>query len=113
MAKPVVLDTTQPTYHHVERGGPGLSPEADWASRVTISHAEGMPLAFANIYADLAEVITAKKQKRSPVLLANYYPNAVDGLRSIAATSAAIQSAKRKGQWHDARPPPLRGVTSR
>ncbi len=41
----------------LERGGPDLSPEADRASRVTIGHAEGMPLAFANIYADLAEQI--------------------------------------------------------
>ena len=44
----------------LERGGPGLSPEADRASRVTIGHAEGMPLAFANIYADLAEVLLAQ-----------------------------------------------------
>ncbi len=33
----------------IERGEAGLSPEADRASRVTIGHAEGMPLAFANI----------------------------------------------------------------
>jgi predicted dehydrogenase len=92
----------------LERGGPGLSPEADRASRVTIGHAEGMPLAFANIYADLAEVIAAKKQNREPDPLANHYPKAVDGLRSIAAISAAVQSAKLKGQWQDARPPSLR-----
>ena len=33
----------------IERGEAGLSPEADKSSRVTIGHAEGMPLAFANI----------------------------------------------------------------
>jgi predicted dehydrogenase len=92
----------------LERGGPGLSPEADRASRVTIGHAEGMPLAFANIYADLAEVISAKNQGRAPNPVANHYPKAVDGLRSIAAISAAVESAKRKGQWMDARPPSLR-----
>ena len=92
----------------LERGGPGLSPEADRASRVTIGHAEGMPLAFANIYSDLAEVIMAKKQGRAPNPLANHYPKAVDGLRSIAAISAAVASAKLKGQWMDARPPSLR-----
>ena len=47
----------------LERGGPDLSPEADRASRIAIGHAEGMPLAFGNIYADLAEVIAAKKQE--------------------------------------------------
>ncbi len=96
----------QPTIT-LERGGPGLSPEADRASRVAIGHAEGMPLAFANIYADLAEVITAKKQNRAPNPLANHYPKATDGLRSIAAIAAAVESAKHKGQWMDARPPSL------
>jgi predicted dehydrogenase len=92
----------------LERGGPGLSPEADRASRVTIGHAEGMPLAFANIYSDLAEVISAKKQARTPNPLAVHYPKAADGLRSIAAISAAVESARHSGKWTDARPPSLR-----
>jgi hypothetical protein len=45
----------------IERGEANLSPEADRTSRVTIGHAEGMPLAFANIYKDLAEAIRAEK----------------------------------------------------
>jgi predicted dehydrogenase len=92
----------------IERGGPNLSPEADRASRVTIGHAEGMPLAFANIYADLAEVIRAKKDGRKPDPAACHYPTAVDGLRSIAAIRAAVHSAKAGGTWIDARPPSLR-----
>jgi predicted dehydrogenase len=92
----------------LERGGPGLSPEADRASRVTIGHAEGMPLAFANIYADLAEVLLAKKQSRAPHPLALDIPTAVDGLRSIAAIRAAVESAKAGGKWVDARAPSLR-----
>jgi predicted dehydrogenase len=88
----------------LERGGPGLSPEADRASRVTIGHAEGMPLAFANIYADLAEAIQARKQNRLPNPLACDYPKAIDGLRSMAAIRAAVESARRNGQWMDARP---------
>ncbi len=89
----------------LERGGPGLSPEADRASRVAIGHAEGMPLAFANIYADLAEVITAKQENRAATPLATHYPKAVDGLRSIAAIAAAVSSASNGGKWTDARPP--------
>jgi predicted dehydrogenase len=92
----------------LERGGPGLSPEADRASRVTIGHAEGMPLAFANIYADLAEALNAKREGRAANPLALSFPTAVDGLRSIAAVVAAVQSAKARGQWVDARPPSLR-----
>ena len=41
----------------IERGEGNLSPEADRTSRVTVGHAEGMPLAFANIYKDLSEAI--------------------------------------------------------
>jgi predicted dehydrogenase len=93
----------------LERGGPDLSPEADRASRVTIGHAEGMPLAFANLYADLAEAIHARKAGRAPSPLANQYPTADDGLASIAAIAAAVDSAKRGGQWVDARPPSQRG----
>ncbi len=91
----------------LERGGPGLSPEADRASRVTIGHAEGMPLAFANIYTDLAEVIRAGKERRNPGSLACHYPTAVDGLRSIAAIRAAVASAANGGAWTDARPPTM------
>jgi predicted dehydrogenase len=92
----------------LERGGPDLSPAADRASRVTIGHAEGMPLAFANIYADLAEVIRARREGRPPDPLACHYPTAVDGLRSIAAIRAAVDSAAAGGNWMDARPPSLR-----
>ena len=75
----------------LERGGPGLSPEADRASRVTIGHAEGMPLAFANIYADIAEVLNARREGRAPNPLATHFPTAIDGLRSIAAIRAAVE----------------------
>jgi predicted dehydrogenase len=92
----------------IERGASGLSPEADRASRVTQGHAEGMPLAFANIYLDLAEVIRAKREGRAPDPLATHYPKAVDGLRSMAAISAAVASASKGGAWVDARPPSLR-----
>jgi predicted dehydrogenase len=92
----------------LERGGPGLSPEADRASRIAIGHAEGMPLAFANIYVDLAEAIAAKREGRKINPLADHYPTAVDGLRSIAAIQAAVDSHAAGGAWLDARPPSLR-----
>jgi predicted dehydrogenase len=93
----------------LERGGPDLSPEADRASRVTIGHAEGMPLAFANLYADLAEQIRARREGRAANPLTGHYPTVEDGLRSIAAIAAAVESAKAEGRWVDARPPSLRG----
>ena len=92
----------------IERGEGNLSPEADRASRVTVGHAEGMPLAFGNIYSDLAEAIRAQKEGRAVNPAANLYPTAEDGLRSMAAVHAAVASAKANGVWTDARPPMFR-----
>jgi predicted dehydrogenase len=92
----------------IERGEANLSPEADRTSRVTIGHAEGMPLAFANIYADLAEVIRAQMEIRAPDPAADLFPRAEDGLRSMAAVHAAAQSAAENGAWVDALPATLR-----
>ncbi|NQV99868.1 MAG: Gfo/Idh/MocA family oxidoreductase [Rhodospirillales bacterium] len=83
----------------LERGSAGLSPEADRASRVTIGHAEGMPLAFANIYRDLAEVIGARQESRAADPLALHYPTAQDGLNSLAAVYAAVKSAQNGSAW--------------
>ena len=88
----------------IERGEGNLSPEADCASRVTVGHAEGMPLAFANIYRDLAEALQAAREGRQPDPAKSLFPPAVDGLRSIAAIHAAVASAGQSGQWVDARP---------
>jgi len=92
----------------IERGASGLSPEADLASRVTVGHAEGMPLAFANIYADLAEAIAARREGRAANPARSQFPTVEDGLRSIAAIDAAVRSAKARGEWIDARPVSLR-----
>ncbi|WDQ98631.1 Gfo/Idh/MocA family oxidoreductase [Devosia sp. J2-20] len=92
----------------IERGEANLSPEADRSSRVTVGHAEGMPLAFANIYSDLAEMISATKEGRAADPAASLCPLAVDGLRSMAAVHGAVVSAKGQGEWVDARPPMFR-----
>ena len=92
----------------IERGEAGLSPEADRTTRVTIGHAEGMPLAFANIYKDLAAAIRAEKAGTDIDPAANLFPRAEDGLRSMAAVAAVAESGSRDGVWVDARPPMFR-----
>lgn len=92
----------------IERGESDLSPEANRTTRVTIGHAEGMPLAFANIYKDLAEAINAAKQNRAIDSAADLYPRANDGLRSMAAVKAVAESGASNAAWTDARPPMYR-----
>ena len=88
----------------IERGESNLSPEHDRSSRVTIGHAEGMPLAFANLYNDLHEAITAKLEGREIDKAADLYPKALDGLCSMVAVHAVALSGQNAGAWQDARP---------
>ncbi len=92
----------------IERGEANLSPEADRTTRVTIGHAEGMPLAFANIYKDLSDVIHAVNEGAAVNPASDLYPRATDGLRSMAAVAAVAESGKAEGKWVDARPPMFR-----
>lgn len=85
----------------LERGDADLSPQAVRASRIPIGHAEGMPVAFANIYHDLADVLRAEKLGQAADPLALDYPTAVDGLWSMRAIEAAAKSAKSRGAWVD------------
>jgi predicted dehydrogenase len=93
----------------IERGMGGLSPDAERATRIAAGHSEGMLVAFANIYADMADVIDARHAGKTPSSQALHFPTAQDGLRSIAAIKASVESAKAAGAWTDARPPSLRG----
>ncbi len=93
----------------IERGSSGLSPDAERATRIAAGHSEGMLVAFANIYTDLAEAIIARRERRSANPQALHFPTATDGLRSIAAIKASVDSAKAGGAWTDARPLSLRG----
>jgi predicted dehydrogenase len=92
----------------IERGMSNLSPHAERATRIATGHSEGMLVAFANIYADLADVIAARRDGASPNPHALHYPTAEDGLRSIAAIRASVESARAGAAWTDARPPSLR-----
>ena len=83
----------------IERGASGLSVEADRATHLTVGHAEGLAGAFGNIYADVAEVLRARKAGRPPDPLALSFPRAEDGLLGVAAVHAAAASASAGGAW--------------
>ena len=84
----------------IEKGEGGLSEEAARLSRVAIAHPEGFPMAVANIYVDLADAIRGAAR--------DGLPTSADGVRSMAAVFAAVESAKSGGAWVDARPPMFR-----
>lgn len=84
----------------IEKGEGGLYDDATRLSRVAIAHPEGFPLAVANIYCDLADVIRGTPRDGLPLAAA--------GVRSIAAVHAAVASARTGGEWVEARPPMFR-----
>jgi predicted dehydrogenase len=84
----------------IEKGESGLYEEASRLSRVAIAHPEGFPLAVANMYCDLADVLSGETR--------DGLPSAADGVRSMAAVYAAVASANSDGAWKDARPPIFR-----
>ncbi len=85
----------------VERASDELHLDAQRASRTAIGHTEGMLIAFANIYCDLAENIRARLENRTPKIEATHFPTTSDGLHSIKAIQAAKSSANSGSTWVD------------
>ena len=83
----------------LERGAEGLQPEATRASRITVGHAEGMPLAFANLYLDLGDRIQALKEGRDPDPMSTEHPSFEDGFHTLDFVHAAVKSAHEGSRW--------------
>ena len=83
----------------LERGSKDLSPEAARASRITVGHAEGMPLAFANLYRDLGDRIMAEREQRDEDLMATEHPTFEDGYHTLEVIHAAVRSAGEGSRW--------------
>ena len=80
------------------RAGPGAAPSAARMSRIPAGHPEGYLEAFANIYAEAAAAINARKNGTVPDRDI-VYPTVGDGLRGVAFVEACIASSKRNGAW--------------
>jgi predicted dehydrogenase len=84
------------------RGRPGLSPEAERATRIVLGHPEGFHEAFANLYSDAAEAIVARRTGGQPDPLALDFPSVADGARGVKFVDAAVASHRAGGHWTDA-----------
>lgn len=79
--------------------GPGALPLALRGTRVAAGHPEGFPEAFANLYADAAEAIAARRAGREADPLALHFPNAEDGWMGMRFVDAVMRSASQGGIW--------------
>ena len=79
--------------------GPGTLPLAAAASRIVAGHPEGFPEAFANLYADAAQAIAARRVGTAANPLALHFPNAYDGWMGLRFVEAVIRSSGSNGGW--------------
>ncbi|HSK07566.1 MAG TPA: Gfo/Idh/MocA family oxidoreductase [Acidimicrobiia bacterium] len=79
--------------------GPGTLPLAARSTRIVAGHPEAFLEAFANIYADAAEAIAARRSGTDPDPLALHFPDVVDGAIGIGFVQAVIASSMAGGAW--------------
>ncbi len=80
-------------------GEPGLSASTQRATRLPPGHPEGYLEAFAQIYADAAELVCAHTERRKANELATLAPGVEDGVRGVRFIRAAVGSHERNGAW--------------
>ena len=85
------------------RGGGEAGGAARHATRLPPGHPEGYIEAFAQIYADTAELIHAQLEKRAPNPLATVVPSVLDGAIGVGFLEACVASAAQNGRWVSAR----------
>jgi hypothetical protein len=67
-------------------------------SRIRAGHPEGYLEGFANIYAEAARAIHARRA--GAALPADVlFPTVEDGVRGVAFVEACVASSKRNGSW--------------
>ena len=79
--------------------GPGTLPLAARSSRIVKGHPEGFHEGFANIYADAAEAIAARRSGQDADPLALYFPNSWDGLLGVRFVDRVMASSNANGKW--------------
>jgi len=83
----------------IRRNGAGSLPVAAHASRVPGGHPEGYLEAFAQLYRDIAEQITAKLERRAPDPASLLVPGIEAGLRGMRFIIAAVASSRADAAW--------------
>ena len=91
-------------YRTLRRGEAYLCADARHASRTKAGNPEGYFGAFANLYADAAEVIEARRTGRPANPCASTFATARDGVLGMAFIEAAVASHRSGGAWTPVEP---------
>jgi predicted dehydrogenase len=83
----------------ITRGSSGTGRAAAHATRIPSGHPEGYLEAFAQLYTDLAEQITAKIEKRAPNADSQLVPGVQDGVDEVKFINAVLESSRNGSAW--------------
>ena len=83
----------------ITRGGAGSGKAAARMTRVPPGHPEGYLEGFANIYAEVARAIKARRNGKKSWDKAIQFPGLEDGAKGVAFIEAAVKSSKANGRW--------------
>jgi predicted dehydrogenase len=83
----------------IRRGSAGTGRAAVHATRIPAGHPEGYLEAFAQLYTDLAEQITAKIEKRSPDPESLLVPGVADGVEGVRFINSVLESSRNGSAW--------------
>jgi predicted dehydrogenase len=82
----------------ITRGGAGSNAAAGRLTRVPPGHPEGYLEGFANIYAEVARTIVARRAGKKPDKDVQF-PGIGDGVAGMAFIEACVKSSARNGKW--------------
>jgi predicted dehydrogenase len=83
----------------LSRAGAGSTAGASHASRLPAGHPEGYIEAFAQIYRDLAERISARIERRRPDAASLLVPGIAEGVAGMRFIDAVLRSSLRDSAW--------------
>ena len=84
--------------YRLTRGGAGSGPEAARVTRVPPGHPEGYLEGFANIYAEAARAIIARRDGK-PADPHTTFPGLKEGLDGVAFVDACVRSSRKNAAW--------------
>ena len=84
--------------YRLTRGGAGSGEAAARLTRIPAGHPEGYLEGFANIYAEAARAIIARRDGTA-LDPATTFPGLKEGLEGVAFVDACVRSSKRNAAW--------------
>ena len=84
--------------YRLTRGGAGSGEAAARLTRIPAGHPEGYLEGFANIYAEAARAIIARRDGTA-LDPATAFPGLKEGLEGVAFVDACVRSSKRNAAW--------------